>query len=261
MNKLQINRMATTVLFAVLVFVSSVALAQKPIKRPPKKVRQTTTQQVAKPPKKTVAPAKTSKPTTLVKPTEVEEPVASAKPTTGELNGHEWVDLGLSVKWATMNIGAYSELDYGDYFAWGETSPNSVYSKDISKTMGLDLPDISGNKEYDAARANWGGSWRMPTKKEWQELRDKCEWTFFRDKYGIATGPNGNSIKFPLSCAMLYEGDDLDKIVKTQAGFYWSSSPTDEDSDKAFFLYLHPIPYGVIPTDRSCGFVIRPVTN
>ena len=106
------------------------------------------------------------------------------KQTSGHHNGHEWVDLGLSVKWATCNIGADNPEDYGDYFAWGETETKSEYTDANCKTIKKqsffakwfnfgrsdnntnveNLPDdISGNAQYDAARANWGGSWRMPT--------------------------------------------------------------------------------------------------
>ena len=86
-------------------------------------------------------------------------------------NGHEWVDLGLSVKWATCNVGASRPEQYGNYYAWGETTTKSEYTRDNSKTMYKNLGDISGNAQYDAARANWGGSWRMPRKAEFDELR------------------------------------------------------------------------------------------
>ena len=86
------------------------------------------------------------------------------------INGHEYVDLGLSVKWATCNIGAETPWDYGDYFAWGETEPKDDYSSGNCLTYGIELPDISGDPEYDAARAGWGGTWRMPTGTEMDEL-------------------------------------------------------------------------------------------
>ena len=255
MNKLQFNRMATTVLFAVLVLVSSVALAQKPIKRPPKKVRQTTTQQVAKPPKKTVAPAKTP----II---EVDSFCIVDLPTTGEINGHGWVDLGLSVKWAGTNVGAYSPPDLGYYFAWGETSPKkeAIDVKERCKTMGLDLPDISGNREYDAARANWGGSWRMPTKEECQELLGKCKWYWgssvgrtpkeiIRGYYVV--GPNGKYIFLP---AFYHEKKDQ------MMGSYWSSSP-DGSVHEAFALYFHDNEKSVFDESRGYGSFIRPVTE
>lgn len=93
------------------------------------------------------------------------------KRTAGTLNGHDWIDLGLSsgLKWATCNVGASSPEEYGDYFAWGETK--SGYYESNSTTYGLSTSELQsrgiigsdGNLSaaYDAATANWGGSWRM----------------------------------------------------------------------------------------------------
>ena len=81
------------------------------------------------------------------------------KPTTGSHNGYEWVDLGLSVKWATKNVGASSPSNYGDYYAWGETSTKSEYLDSNSKTYGKSMGNIGGNSSYDVARYRWGGNW------------------------------------------------------------------------------------------------------
>lgn len=239
MNKLQFNRMATTVLFAVLVLVSSVALAQKPIKRPPKKVRQTTTQQVAKPLKMTVAPAKP----------------------TNEINGLEWVDLGLSVKWATMNVFAVSPDQPGDYYAWGDLEENSEFTVENCETMGLDLPDISGNEKYDIARALWGGSWRMPTYAEFKELKEKCkwEWTKMDDFNGMkVTGPNGNSIFLP---AAGWRNNNAGYQEINQRGCYWSSSPYDNGHEASAFIFNSENQKEFADAERACGFQIRPVTE
>ena len=80
--------------------------------------------------------------------------------TYGSSNGHDWVDLGLSVKWATCNVGATSPEEYGDCFAWGETSPKTEYTEENSLTYGKQMSDIAGNAQYDAARANWGGAYK-----------------------------------------------------------------------------------------------------
>ena len=94
---------------------------------------------------------------------------------TGTINGYEYVDLGLSVKWAICNIGASSPSDYGDYLAWGETETKDEYTNDNSVTYGdSSFGDISGNATYDAATANWGKKWRMPTRSEFEELLDDC---------------------------------------------------------------------------------------
>lgn len=107
---------------------------------------------------------------------------------------HEYVDLGLSVKWATCNVGATKPEEYGDYFAWGETTPKSTYDWETYKYCNGSFDSLTkynnssifGTEDYkktleladDAARANWGGSWRMPTKAEQDELREKCTWTW-----------------------------------------------------------------------------------
>ena len=95
---------------------------------------------------------------------------------TGELNGYEWVDLGLSVRWATCNVGASVPSGYGDYYAWGEIETKTEYTEETSLTYGVELGDISGNSQYDAATANWGEGWRMPTEHEFEELFDECDW-------------------------------------------------------------------------------------
>ena len=84
------------------------------------------------------------------------------------INGHEYVDLGLpsGLKWATCNVGANTPEEYGNYYAWGEIVPKTDYSDENCATLGKQLSDISGNANYDAATANWGASWRMPTKEE-----------------------------------------------------------------------------------------------
>ncbi|MCD8303544.1 MAG: hypothetical protein LUC86_01770, partial [Prevotellaceae bacterium] len=120
--------------------------------------------------------------------------------TSGYINGHEYVDLGLSVKWATCNVGGSYPSVYGDYYAWGETSTKSSYDEDNCKTYNVSMGSIAGNSSYDAARANWGGTWRLPTADEIDELIDKCDWEW-TTRGGHAgykvTGPNGNSIFLP----------------------------------------------------------------
>ena len=81
-------------------------------------------------------------------------PYGGNHPATGTHAGHEYVDLGLSVKWATCNVGASSPSGYGNYYAWGETSPKNDYSSSTCKTWERSMSDIGGNSSYDAARAN-----------------------------------------------------------------------------------------------------------
>ena len=167
--------------------------------------------------------------------------MVSCKPdgSDGKHEGHGYVDLGLSVKWATCNVGATSPEDYGHYFAWGETSPKAEYTEENSLTYGKDMSDISGNPQYDAATANWGGSWRMPTKDEMQELVGHCEWEWTQVN-GVngakVIGPNGSCIFLP--AAGIRHGSSLP--YTGSSGRYLSSTPRDYDGDYyAYFLYFY----------------------
>ncbi|MBQ3680217.1 MAG: hypothetical protein IJJ78_03035 [Paludibacteraceae bacterium] len=121
----------------------------------------------------------------------------------GTENGHDYVDLGLTsgTKWATMNVGASNPQDYGNYYAWGETTTKETYDwstyldgriTDYSD-CGTDkdalkgVTDIAGT-QYDAAKANWGGKWRMPTKAQQDELRNQCYWVW-------TSSYNGSNVK------------------------------------------------------------------
>ena len=137
------------------------------------------------------------------------------------------VDLGLSVKWASKNIGAAGPADYGYYYSWGETETSDEYSDYYTSTWTVsDIGDISGNATYDAATANWGSKWRMPTYVEIEELIDECTWTYTTQENSkgvdtngyLVTGSNGNSIFLPEA------GQYVDTNFVEGNGFYWSSS-------------------------------------
>ena len=175
-------------------------------------------------------------------------------------NGYEYVDLGLSVKWATCNVGATSPEDYGNYYAWGETMTKSNY--DNSVTNGKKMSKISGKTQYDAARANWGGTWRLPTDAELEELKNKCTWTLTIQNgikgYNI-TGINGNSIFLPAAgyrseSSLNGDGD---------FGHYWSSTPTFNYEHYAYALTFYDREKRVYweGNNRGKGYSIRPVTN
>ncbi len=158
--------------------------------------------------------------------------------TTGTHAGREWVDLGLSVKWATCNVDASSPMGYGNYYAWGETSPKSEYRSSNCKTDERSMSDISGNSSYDAARANWGGSWRLPTKAECDELVNNCtlKWTTQNGVKGMffTSKRNGNSIFFP---AAGWRAGTSTRGA-SECGFYWSSTPFESDTQYAYYLYF-----------------------
>lgn len=148
------------------------------------------------------------------------------------INGHYYVDLGLSVLWATCNVGAKKEEEYGDYYAWGETAVAqwNNYSEENCKSYGVGAGDISGDGRYDVARVKWGGTWRMPTRAEFDELQEECEWewTTQKDIYGYkVTGPNGNTIFLP--AAGMREGSTLND-EGTEGSDYWSATPFDDDN-------------------------------
>ena len=189
-------------------------------------------------------------------------------------NGHEYVDLGLSVKWATMNVGASSPEGYGDYFAWGETEPKDVYEMSTYKWCNgsaTTLTKYNTSSSYgtvdnkttlelsdDAARANWGGSWRMPTDAEMTELREQCTWSWTTQNgvngYKVTSKSNGNSIFLP---AAGYR-DDRSLDDAGSYGHYWSSS-LNTSPYYAWHVYFHS---GVVSRDncwRYYGFPVRPV--
>ena len=209
----------------------------------------------------------------------------------GKHKGHEYVDLGLSVKWATCNVGATSPEDYGDYFAWGETETKSEYTEGNSATYGLSISELQSqgyidsdgnlNPQYDAATANWGGDWRMPTYSEQEELLNNCTWTWttrnfhgFRslitmNQNGVkgykVTGPNGNSIFLPAA------GDRLESWLGNagSGGSYGSSTLYDDDSDYEYDCYCFEYGLHFLRSDilrigrgyRPYGQSVRPVVE
>ncbi len=142
---------------------------------------------------------------------------------TGTSNNHGYVDLGLpsGLLWATCNVGANSPEEYGDYYAWGETSTKSEYSDDTYYYSSD--PDVLPLSR-DAANANWGGDWRMPTKEEIEELldEDNCTWTWSKVAQGpiVTSKSNGNNIFLP---AAGYRNNSSLNGAGTN-GDYWSSS-------------------------------------
>ncbi|GEM_PF-3664728 len=177
--------------------------------------------------------------------------------TTGSLNGHEYVDLGLpsGIKWATCNVGASTPTAYGNYYAWGETTTKETYNSSTYTYSGnpTTLPSSA-----DAATANWGSGWRMPTQTEMQELINNCTvtWTTQNGVNGhLFTGPNGNSIFLPAAGG---RGDsDLSNVGSS--GRYWSSSLYSYVTDGAWGLYFNSGNYFMSHDYRYFGFTVRAV--
>ena len=179
---------------------------------------------------------------------------------TGRINGHDYVDLGLSVKWATCNVGASCPEDYGNYYAWGEIQTKSEYTKENSLTYGKDIGNISGNSRYDVARAQWGSSWRLPTLAEIKELKNQCKWKWTTEgghKGYLVMGSNGNSIFLPAAgsrggLSVYYQGSE---------GSYWSGTLYEGPSGNAYYLYFSN---GNVYWDyyyRFSGHSVRPVSE
>ena len=197
------------------------------------------------------------------------------------LHEDDYVDLGLpsGLLWATCNVGAYTPEEYGDYFAWGETQPKDTYNwSTYQYCMGSSstLTKYCSNSSYgyngftddlptllpedDAATANWGPDWRMPTKEEWQELYSNTTvtWTTQNGVNGrLFTAANGNSLFLP---AAGYR-DDSDLNYAGSWGLYWSSSLNAGSPYGAWDFYFGSDFYGMYYDYRGYGFSVRPVCS
>ena len=176
---------------------------------------------------------------------------------------YEYVDLGLpsGTLWATCNIGAEEPQEPGFHFAWGEIEPKVDYSSDFCITYDVVMQDIAGNPEFDAATANWGANWCMPTKAQAEELLNECSAILVTGNGFVAyefTGPNGNTLVLPLAGysheSNIYQLDEC--------GYYWTSTP-EEDSYYSSYILQLDVDGGSgnrVGTDsRYYGQSIRPV--
>lgn len=182
------------------------------------------------------------------------------------LMGHGYVDLGLEsgTLWATTNIGADTETEIGNFYAWGEITTKTSYTwanyafcngskEKINKYFESDnLSNLT--PEDDAAHQNWGGSWRMPTKDETTELRNECVWVLDATRKGyVVTGPNGNSIFLPLTG--WYSGTTQ---TMTSAGYYWSSTVNASTPSTAYCMVCENTNF-VHSNLRQAGRCVRAV--
>lgn len=188
------------------------------------------------------------------------------------------VDLGLSVKWANMNLGASAPEDNGLYYAWGEVEGYNSDSHDFSwqtykycnwsaksmlkyndedhKTV-LDASD-------DAASVNWGDHWHTPTVDDFKELYEKCtvEWTQINGVYGskITSKINGNSIFLP--AVGFRESTVWEAGSKTSSGYYWTASLSESTVVFAYNFSVgerYTAAAHIVDNHRFVGFSIRPV--
>ena len=182
---------------------------------------------------------------------------------------YDYVDLGLSVKWATCNVGANRPEEYGDYYAWGELEPKESYTwENYRLGVGGELPferkvskyntdrnrGVVDNKTTldlvdDVANVRWGGSWRMPTLEEWTELRQNCTWTV--DSINGVKGLRATSNKPGYT----------DRSIFLPEADYWSSSLHELAP-----LFALGTPIGVqkllmldLVKEREKGYPVRPV--
>ena len=185
----------------------------------------------------------------------------------------EYVDLGLpsGTLWATRNIGANSPEESGDYFAWGETEPKEEYYMSNYKWYDYDnelftkyctdsgygmIDDKELEPRDDAAWANWGPSWRMPSLEQLRELKEKCSWEWI-ERNGtssyLVTGPNGNTIFLPAAGEASFPNAEGE-------GYYWSRTlGPSSDPSKAFSLSFNSLWIFPDCARRSVGYPVRAV--
>jgi len=198
----------------------------------------------------------------------------------GQLNGHEYVDLGLpsGLLWATCNIGANSPEEYGNYYAWGETSTKDIYNEKTYKYFkgpNTKLTKYNFICYYDGkfdrlttledsddvVNVNWGSDWRMPTWDEIEELYSNCthEWTTMKGVKGrLFTGSNGNSIFLP-AARFRYDSDDSRDKAEPPQGIYWSSSLDNYGCTSACGLFFDSDNCGIYVDVRVLGLSVRAV--
>lgn len=208
-------------------------------------------------------------------------------------NGYEYVDLGLSVKWATCNVGATSPEEYGGHYQWAgkqNITNNNLYDFDScpyhieiqeryitweytkyvtsnysSTWSGAGSPDNKTvlDPSDDVAHVMLGGKWRMPTREEWRELIDNCTWTWSVQNgvrgykvTGKKPGYTDKSIFLP-AAGYIDEEDGL--LLSGSNGFYWSSSLDTRGADRAYALFFNSDDVRTTYYGRSHVNSVRPV--
>ncbi len=201
---------------------------------------------------------------------------------TGYKDGYGYVDLGLpsGLMWAYANVGASTPEDYGNYYAWGETETKDTYdwtTYQYCNGSETTLTKYCSDESYgqdgftdsyttleasdDAATANWGTNWRMPTQDEMQELIDNCDttWTAIDGINGLLFTSRVNGRSIFLTAAGNYDITSLNNL--TTSGNYWSSSLRTDTPNYAWYLYFSSVDgtCGVFDFSRFYGHSVRPV--
>lgn len=218
----------------------------------------------------------------------VVDSVSSYTNVTSSIPDYKYVDLGLSVKWATCNLGAYSLIEKGNTFSWGEvmrgkyhnwesykySEGNSSYVTKYCDNEVIGVNDRKTTLELsdDAAYVNWGTDWRIPTEKEFIELINECSWkldSINNVKGYQVIGKNGNSIFLPfcerISHSARTIGYTMIVTVEThvsvegEGGYYWTSSVDVNNPQKAWGCCINSNICGMSNIDRYMGLYIRPV--
>ena len=170
-------------------------------------------------------------------------------------NGYACVDLGLpsGTRWATVNVGAISEISNGDYYQYGKGASKYADTRGDADYVGTETPL---NISVDTVRQTWGGDWHMPTYEQCQELINNCTWTWGRKngKYGYIVSNNGKYIFLPV--AGRYYNNSLDY---TNEGYYWIAK--SEGSDGGRCIRLTNSNYYTNTLLRKCGFSVRGVLD
>ena len=194
--------------------------------------------------------------------------------------GHEWVDLGLSVLWASCNVGADSPEKTGGFYPWGDPRTQSDYAyawagykyyEAANDALGkYNLSTYFGNVDNktsldasdDVASTLWGGSWRMPSRSEIEDLVSSCNWKYVTYKgvkgYEVSSKTTGGSIFLPSAGA--WSNGELEN---ENCPCIWSSdmdiTGSDDDSLYGFALVYGLYEEGTAGYVRCCGLNVRAV--
>lgn len=179
--------------------------------------------------------------------------------TNGKYPEPEIVDLGLSVKWASWNVGAQYAADYGPYLGWGDPTGDNNSHLSADYPVINSATTISGS-EYDIAYAKWGKGWMIPTREQWKELHDNCTWTSETENgvqgWRITSKTNGNSIFLPRHG--VYSPAD-GSYQQTTRAIYWTSEQSTSTTNNAYAVYLSSFALDMMDAEKILHMCIRAV--